>query len=207
VTVGASFSRIGGALCLDFTNTVTWHPDGEINERWLHPDAFIAWALHAGAVAASELRASARGRGRRTAVSPGRQQLRDAMCIRRSLHEVFSAMARNTRPMAHALAATDHFVRAAQRRCGLRFLPRANRYQWDVVANARPFETALARVASSALSLLRSDTHVVKLCANPHCGWLFLDESRRQNRRWCDMAECGARHKSRAHYARRRSRQ
>jgi predicted RNA-binding Zn ribbon-like protein len=33
---------------------------------------------------------------------------------------------------------------------------------------------------------------------------LFLDRSRRHNRRWCDMLVCGSRAKARAYYARRR---
>lgn len=32
-------------------------------------------------------------------------------------------------------------------------------------------------------------------CANPSCGWLFVDESKNHSRVWCDMGTCGSRAK------------
>jgi predicted RNA-binding Zn ribbon-like protein len=40
----------------------------------------------------------------------------------------------------------------------------------------------------------------VRRCANPECGWLFLDDSRAGKRRWCSMSSCGNRAKARRHY-------
>jgi predicted RNA-binding Zn ribbon-like protein len=40
----------------------------------------------------------------------------------------------------------------------------------------------------------------VRRCANPECGWLFLDDSRAGKRRWCSMQSCGNRAKARRHY-------
>jgi predicted RNA-binding Zn ribbon-like protein len=34
-------------------------------------------------------------------------------------------------------------------------------------------------------------------CASPTCGWLFLDQTRNNSRRWCDMKGCGNRAKVR----------
>ena len=42
----------------------------------------------------------------------------------------------------------------------------------------------------------------VRRCANPECGWLFLDDSRAGKRRWCSMSSCGNRAKARRHYHR-----
>jgi predicted RNA-binding Zn ribbon-like protein len=196
-----SFSRVGGALSLDFANTVTWRTDGLVNERWPTADAFFRWAVHAGALSPSELRAFQRRRG----VSSFRDgsKLATAMRFRSILHDLFSALAGNANPPARAVSAANRFFRVTQRSYRLEFVGRADRYLWDVDADQGPFEMVLARVASSALSVLTSDdSRAVKLCANPECGWLFLDESRRGNRRWCDMSECGARHKARTHYVR-----
>ena len=38
----------------------------------------------------------------------------------------------------------------------------------------------------------------VRRCANPECGWLFLDDSRAGKRRWCSMQSCGNRAKASA---------
>ena len=40
----------------------------------------------------------------------------------------------------------------------------------------------------------------VRRCANPECGWLFLDDSRVGKRRWCSMQSCGNRAKAKRHY-------
>jgi predicted RNA-binding Zn ribbon-like protein len=55
------------------------------------------------------------------------------------------------------------------------------------------------RVALSLATFLESgDRRRLKLCANPGCGFAFLDTSTNATRRWCDMRYCGNRLKARA---------
>lgn len=59
----------------------------------------------------------------------------------------------------------------------------------------RPVEEGLAAVefaiaASLANYLVEGDISRLKLCENPHCRWLFVDQTRSQTRRWC-AASCG----------------
>jgi predicted RNA-binding Zn ribbon-like protein len=62
------------------------------------------------------------------------------------------------------------------------------------------------RVALSIATFLKSGNRQrLKLCANPGCGFAFLDLSINATRRWCDMRYCGNRLKARAF--RRRGRQ
>ncbi|HXR11085.1 MAG TPA: CGNR zinc finger domain-containing protein [Gaiellaceae bacterium] len=44
----------------------------------------------------------------------------------------------------------------------------------------------------------------LKACSRDVCGWLFYDRSRNRSARWCQMAVCGNRTKTRAYRARRR---
>jgi predicted RNA-binding Zn ribbon-like protein len=44
----------------------------------------------------------------------------------------------------------------------------------------------------------------VKVCGN--CGWLFIDRTRNQNKRWCIAELCGSRTKARRYYQRRKAR-
>lgn len=53
---------------------------------------------------------------------------------------------------------------------------------WDVV---------LADIATSAVRMM-AERRVVKVCANPDCTWMFVDESRSGSRRWCDVSICGS---------------
>ena len=46
-------------------------------------------------------------------------------------------------------------------------------------------------IATSAVRLI-GEHRLVKVCANPHCSWMFVDESKSGSRRWCDVSICGS---------------
>jgi predicted RNA-binding Zn ribbon-like protein len=50
--------------------------------------------------------------------------------------------------------------------------------------------------------LLSEGSSELRCCASKTCRWLFLDASKNQTRRWCDMKVCGNRMKARRFYAR-----
>jgi predicted RNA-binding Zn ribbon-like protein len=57
---------------------------------------------------------------------------------------------------------------------------------------------------TSALDLLRTDPAPrLKQCPGEQCGWFFLDGTKRGNRRWCSMSECGQDAKDQRRRARR----
>jgi hypothetical protein len=60
--VAGTFEWIGGATCLDFTNTVTWRTDGVCNERLATFDDLVVWSVGAGLLTREDARA-ARPRG------------------------------------------------------------------------------------------------------------------------------------------------
>jgi len=41
-------------------------------------------------------------------------------------------------------------------------------------------------------------------CADPACGWFFIDRSKNKSRRWCMMRECGDRSKSKRYHEKNR---
>ena len=55
------------------------------------------------------------------------------------------------------------------------------------------------------LMLVGNQLDRVRQCANPDCGWLFLDNSKSGNRRWCSMSACGNRAKAHRHYLRKKN--
>jgi predicted RNA-binding Zn ribbon-like protein len=72
-------------------------------------------------------------------------------------------------------------------------------WSWD------PSRLATVRhvVVTKAIELLsQNPTARLKQCPGDHCGWFFLDTTKRGNRRWCSMSECGQEAKT----ARRRER-
>jgi len=57
-------------------------------------------------------------------------------------------------------------------------------------------------IKSAADLLVSSELKGVKQCADDACGWLFMDKSRNNSRRWCSMKDCGNRAKAHRHYLR-----
>ena len=75
--------------------------------------------------------------------------------------------------------------------------------QWK---NERGISPVLAMIARDAIDLFtRTSPPRIKLCADPTCRGLFVDESRPGRRRWCAMDMCGNRSKSRTFARRHRS--
>jgi predicted RNA-binding Zn ribbon-like protein len=56
-----------------------------------------------------------------------------------------------------------------------------------------------AIVETVAVSVAGGGWHRLKLCAAPDCRWAFYDTSRNAGGRWCTMAACGNRNKTRAY--------
>jgi predicted RNA-binding Zn ribbon-like protein len=82
-----------------------------------------------------------------------------------------------------------------------RIIPSETGFSWDFHDSTDALDGILNPIIRSAVDLLVSE-HVKKLktCADPTCGWVFLDKSRNNSRRWCDMKDCGNRAKAKRFY-------
>ena len=112
---------------------------------------------------------------------------------------MFDATTRGKAPAAPDLEALNALLGASPNRTTLK--RERSGFSWDVDMRGTTALGQLAPVLWSAGDLLagpRLDR--VRRCANPECGWLFLDDSRAGKRRWCSMSACGNRAKARRHY-------
>ena len=81
-------------------------------------------------------------------------------------------------------------------------------YAWDNAGNKTQLDWILNPIIRSAADVLLSDDLLrIKTCADPACGWLFIDVSRNQSRRWCDMKDCGNRAKATRFYQKKQLRE
>lgn len=195
---------VGGALCLNFTNTVTGLHEGEHEHDHLRAyEHVVAWGVHAEAIQPGEARLLLR-RAAEDGSAASRAHHR-ALALREVLHEVFAATAHRRPAPERALEALNAALAEALRHA--RLLPRQDGgfgWGWDDLA-AR-LEAPLWPVLRSAAELLTAGKlDRVKQCPYPHCGWLFLDFSKNKSRRWCEMSVCGNRTKARRHYLREKS--
>jgi predicted RNA-binding Zn ribbon-like protein len=177
-------------LCLDFANTRYWRGQDTPTETLKEPDDLDSWA-----------RTNA---GSKPDKAPPRKEFEHALELRETIYRLFDAHAQAMAPAQRDLAALNEALAAAPVRTTLK--RRRDGYDWDVDFKAGTALSLLAQVLWSAGDLLagpRLDR--VRRCANPECGWLFLDDSRAGKRRWCSMQACGNRAKARRHYHKARS--
>jgi predicted RNA-binding Zn ribbon-like protein len=193
-----TFEWRGGHPSLDFVNTRSWGK-GPAEERLVSYDAFLDWANEARLpVAAAELRRRARRR-------PGEAEraLARVRDLRSLVRRVLAGVAAR-RPEPRALASFNLALRRAM--ATLELEPRAFGIGCEFLWRGQGLEQPLYVLIWRTAELLSSDElGRLGACANPGCGWLFLDQSRRGNRRWCDMQVCGSRAKARRYYYRRRA--
>jgi predicted RNA-binding Zn ribbon-like protein len=192
------FDLSGGALCLDFVNTVGGHRALRPREMLRGYGDLLAWARQAGVLTPAEatrLAARASREPRRAVAALGR-----ARAARERLYRVFAARAAGAEPAAADLADLNRDLARALPH--LRLAPDAAglAWSWD---DPLDLERPLWPVLRSAADLLTAaPTGRLRECAAETCSWLFLDRSRPGGRRWCDMQSCGNRAKARRHYHR-----
>jgi predicted RNA-binding Zn ribbon-like protein len=178
---------VGGALCLDFANTVARRLGTDTGDALSSGADLVTWAAAAGLPLATSHRVEA--------------ALPDLRSLRAAVHGVFSALAEDEEPRSDlvtqiASAYADALSRARWRRAGAQLVT-----EWPAPRQAQELA---GPVSASAMELLRHGP-LGRVGRCPGCGYLFIDGSRNGRRRWCSMARCGNRQKVAAHYARTRA--
>jgi predicted RNA-binding Zn ribbon-like protein len=126
-----------------------------------------------------------------------------AIEVREALHRIFAAIAEDRIAAAADLAALNAALAAAAERTRMGL--RDGAYVWEITLPGRNAMGLLSPVLWSAADLLAGPRRGrVRQCANPLCRWLFLDETKGGNRRWCSMSACGNRAKAHRHYQKRK---
>jgi predicted RNA-binding Zn ribbon-like protein len=186
------FEFSGGALCLDFANTLGNRPQGK-GETLHVPRDLARWGVAAGLLDPDAGRRSVAG-----------SSFTRAIAFREGLYRIFSARASARSPERSDLDLLNGYLGRALKH--LRLEPDGSDYRWDWAGSPEPVDRLLWSVARSAAQLLTSpELDRIRECASDRCSWLFLDFSRSRRRRWCDMKTCGNRAKARRHYRRRKS--
>lgn len=192
-----SDSFIGGALCLDFTNTV----GGTYKERspsYLQSYAdLLSWGCAAGAVEAVD--AAFLGGCAEREPEQAAQVLAHALDLREALYRLLSARAAGAAADESDLACLNRALLHGLEHAAIEPGPTGFTWRWAGVAD--DLERPLWPVLLSAMELMTGpELAVLRECGR--CSWLFLDRSKNKRRRWCKMEACGNRAKSQRHYRR-----
>lgn len=167
-------------LAFRFTATI-FDRAGDAAERLAAPRLLRLW-LHANGLGFSD------------EVLPG--DLTAAKALRECIHRAGSAVADG----GHIAAADVRTLNAASRQGNPYRVLEKGKTQWRGASVA----DALSVIAASAIETLGGpDRDRVKACSDERCHGLYVDTSRANNRRWCNMNTCGNRAKKAALASRR----
>ena len=195
--VGGIIRLSGGALCLNFVNTVHCYGCTDLGEYLNTYDDLVAWSRHVGTITDDEAQKASHSANSK----PGeaRSAHRRAIGLREAVYRIFTIILEGQSPALEDLAVFNNYLSEAMTRSQI--VKTQDGYHWDMTANKEKLDWILNPVIRSAADLLVSEEiRQVKRCADPTCGWLFLDTSRNRSRRWCDMADCGNRAKASRFY-------
>ncbi|NPV19441.1 CGNR zinc finger domain-containing protein [Bradyrhizobium aeschynomenes] len=186
-------------LAIRFVNTVAWRLRDASEDRLGSPDALLAWLRDNELLSAHDARrVAARWTTQPTAADAAHAT---ALRLREAIYALFLGLIHNRAPPAAPAAFFEEFV---GRSSSIRLQWQDGRLNWRADAPRATCDELLRPVALSAAALLtgpRADR--IKQCEDDRgCGWLFLDDSRLRNRRWCAMGDCGNVAKARRHRAR-----
>ncbi len=193
------FELTGGALCLDFANTMPDQKAPETRAEKLPTYAdLLSWAVQTGQLSVSDARKLISAANDSPAKAAG--ALRRARELRQAIYAIFSATARQSAPASKDLDILNRFWKNASRHASVSHNDGKFQKTW-VVDEDDELDRPLWPVAASAAELLTSgDFALTRECGSDRCSWLFLDSSRNKSRRWCDMKTCGNREKAKRHY-------
>ena len=196
----ASEKLVREELCIKFVNTVAWRLRDPVEDRAASPEAMLKWLADAD-VADRPTMLQIKTRWKR---SPGtaRSFITDAVQLREAIYALFLARIAGRKASAGASEILNaHLAGPAS---GLGLVPSQKTLKWRIRSGDIDPEALLKPVAWSAEGLLMGPrAQKLRQCQDERgCGWLFIDESRAQNRRWCSMGDCGNLAKSRRHYRR-----
>jgi len=172
-------------LCLAYANTRYWRGTAAPTEQLSSRDDLLRWAAATEQLPARLLECLGEA-----AIS-----LDKAIRLREAIFRIFAATAGGRQPPDDDLVALNAVLALAPPRRRLRV------GGWEIGTPDPSVSVLLAPTLWSAADLLvGTRLQRVRQCANPECGWLFLDGSKSGNRRWCSMSACGNRAKAHRHY-------
>jgi predicted RNA-binding Zn ribbon-like protein len=125
----------------------------------------------------------------------------EAVEIREALFDIFGAIAVGVRVGERAFQIFSAALAKAPNRGHLAATPAG--FAWRMPQKWTSACDILTPALWSAGDLILNATSGrIRRCANTECLWLFVDQSKTNTRRWCDMGSCGNRAKGRRHYER-----
>lgn len=193
----ATLALDGGALCFHFINTVNDWTETDSYEYLGNYEDVIAWCRKVDILDEALLTSLATyARQNETAGAAALQKLRRT---RETLYQFFSGIAADdgitlspsiVEKFNKSLTGALSKLQFEKADTGIKAILKQE--DDDLLAPLWP-------VMQSAYDILTKEEHArIKECAT--CGWIFLDHTKNNKKRWCSPLTCGTMHKSKRYY-------
>jgi len=190
-------------VCIDFVNTLSWRGREVSAEALINYSDLIKWSRQVGIITPQDADKLFKKADRHPA--DGKRVLRGAVDLRETIYRIFAAIIENQKPAKEDLAAFNNYL--SKTMVHSQIINTKKGFHWDSSGDKSKMNWVLNPIIRSAADFLVSDgLKKLKFCSDPMCRWLFLDISRNQSRRWCDMKDCGNRAKAKRFYQKKQMR-
>jgi predicted RNA-binding Zn ribbon-like protein len=198
---GYLYELTGGDICLDFVNTVDMRPTDQPAELIPTYGDYCSWARQAGLLTGESEAQLLRRAARRPAEAETVR--RQAVAARECLFQILARVSGGGSVPPDLMQQWNRIARQAMARYEL--APSKDGFAWRCLSEPSDFDSILWPVVHSAVRLLTGPgVDRIRKCSGLNCNWMFLDTSKRGNRRWCDMTVCGNRAKARRFYSKKK---
>lgn len=177
----------GNNLCLDFINTIHNRHVEEPNDYIVNKTTWVEWLQKKGLLKSSLVNDQ---------YLFDLQQIRQ---LRELLYRIFYGIIHGRIPMKKDISEFNRYL--LKFRKSTKFSIENGIPTEEVYIDEKNLNSYLLLIVEQAHQLLffKEISHI-KECGN--CGWLFLDTSKSNKRKWCNMKTCGNEVKARRHYQR-----
>lgn len=187
-----------GDPVLDYVNSVEWRQSARPVDQFKTYADVVSWAIATGVIGlkSGKLMKDFADKNPRKA----KQSFQKILRLRESLARIFSSIAYGNSVEKSDLDQLNARILEAHRGSKLESSPSGIQWGWGI--EEHHLDLILWSVALQAATLLTSENiERIGECEDDRgCGYLFLDESKNNSRRWCTMQSCGNRAKARRHY-------
>lgn len=191
---GGTYKLIGGQLCFDLINTVSW-PDMAKEHDWLdQPANVILWGEAVGLIKSPTVKLL---KARPTVKL--QKELSEIHGVREALRQVFMPISFGNKPDRDSMLRLNDLLHTAVQH---RYID-PDKFTWTWEAPATLVQMIAPVIWNAAEVLTELDHKRIKHCHK--CEWIFYDTTRNQNRKWCDVEDCGSRDKALRYYHRHKS--
>ena len=195
---------LGENLCLDFVNTVSWRGRADSKDFFDSYQDLLVWSRHVKIITNEDFKILQESASKNP--TQAKQVMDRVTGLREALYAIFSVKAEKSALQKDDLSAFNNFLSKAMGHS--RIIQTVGGLIWSTDGDKNSLDWMLNPIIRSAAELLvSSEIEKVKNCGDNECGWIFLDSSRNQSRRWCDMKDCGNRAKARRFYQKKKATQ